>query len=171
MKLYELVSEEKKLNELFILAIDEETGEIRDNETLEQLETELKNALVNKSEGIIKVIRNQESDLEMVTAEIERLTNLKNKIKKEIENFKSYIKFNMKKMDIKKIETSLGIISLRVNPPSTDVFDKDLIPKEFMREKIERTYEPKKDDIKKALQNGEEVPGARLIYKENLKIK
>lgn len=171
MKLYELVSEEQKLNELFLTAIDEETGEIKDNETLEELETELKNALVNKSEGIIKVIRNQESDLEMVTAEIERLTNLKNKIKKEIENFKSYIKFNMKKMDIKKIETSLGTISLRVNPPSTDVFDKDLIPKEFMREKIERTYEPKKDDIKKALQNGEEVPGARLIYKENLKIK
>lgn len=168
MKLYELVSEEKKLNELFILAIDEETGEIRDNETLEQLETELKNALVNKSEGIIKVIRNQESDLEMVTAEIERLTNLKNKIKKELENFKSYIKFNMKKMDIKKIETSLGNISLRQST-ATEIYDETSLPKEFLKEKI--TYTPSKTEIKKAIENGQEVKGARLIVNTSLTIK
>ena len=168
MKLYELVSEEQKLNELFLLAIDEETGEIRDNETLEQLETELKNALVNKSEGIIKVIRNQESDLEMVTAEIERLTNLKNKMKKEIENFKSYIKFNMKKMDIKKIETSLGNISLRQST-ATEIYDEASLPKEFLKEKI--TYTPSKTEIKKAIESGQEVKGARLVVNTSLTIK
>ena len=150
MKLYELVSEEQKLNELFLTAIDEETGEIRDNETLEELETELKNALVNKSEGIIKVIRNQESDLEMITAEIERLTNLKNRIKKEIENFKSYIKFNMKKMDLKKVETSLGNISLRQST-ATEIYDEASLPKEFLKEKI--TYTPSKTEIKKAIES------------------
>lgn len=169
MKLYELVSEEQKLNELFLLAIDEETGEIRDNETLEELETELKNALVNKSEGIIKVFRNQKADLEMVKLEIVRLTALQKKIEKSIKNFEEYIKFNMKKMDIKKIETSLGNITLRAGSPSADVFDESLIPKEFIREKI--TYEPKKDDIKKMLKEGKEVPGARLIYKESIIIK
>lgn len=168
MKLYELVSEEQKLNELFLTAIDEETGEIRDNETLEELETELKNALVNKSEGIIKVIRNQESDLEMVTAEIERLTNLKNKMKKEIENFKSYIKFNMKKMDIKKIETSLGNISLRQST-ATEIYDEASLPKEFLKEKI--TYTPSKTEIKKAIESGQEVKGARLVVNTSLTIK
>lgn len=168
MKLYELVSEEQKLNELFLAAIDEETGEIRDNETLEELETELKNALVNKSEGIIKVIRNQESDLEMVTAEIERLTNLKNRIKKEIENFKSYIKFNMKKMDIKKIETSLGTISLRQST-ATEIYDEASLPKEFLKEKI--TYTPSKTEIKKAIESGQEVKGARLVVNTSLTIK
>lgn len=168
MKLYELVSEEQKLNELFLAAIDEETGEIRDNETLEELETELKNALVNKSEGIIKVIRNQESDLEMVTAEIERLTNLKNRIKKEIENFKSYIKFNMKKMDIKKIETSLGTISLRQST-ATEIYDEASLPKEFLKEKI--TYTSSKTEIKKAIESGQEVKGARLVVNTSLTIK
>ena len=168
MKLYELVSEEQKLNELFLTAIDEETGEIRDNETLEELETELKNALVNKSEGIIKVIRNQESDLEMITAEIERLTNLKNKMKKEIENFKSYIKFNMKKMDIKKIETSLGNISLRQST-ATEIYDEASLPKEFLKEKI--TYTPSKTEIKKAIESGQEVKGARLVVNTSLTIK
>lgn len=168
MKLYELVSEEQKLNELFFAAIDEETGEIRDNETLEELEAELKNALVNKSEGIIKVIRNQESDLEMITAEIERLTNLKNRIKKEIENFKSYIKFNMKKMDIKKIETSLGNISLRQST-ATEIYDEASLPKEFLKEKI--TYTPSKTEIKKAIESGQEVKGARLVVNTSLTIK
>ena len=168
MKLYELVSEEQKLNELFLTAIDEETGEIRDNETLEELETELKNALVNKSEGIIKVIRNQESDLEMVTAEIERLTNLKNRIEKEIENFKTYIKFNMKKMDIKKIETSLGNISLRQST-ATEIYDEASLPKEFLKEKI--TYTPSKTEIKKAIESGQEVKGARLVVNTSLTIK
>ena len=168
MKLYELVSEEQKLNELFLTAIDEETGEIRDNETLEELETELKNALVNKSEGIIKVIRNQESDLEMVTAEIERLTNLKNKMKKEIENFKSYIKFNMKKMELKKVETSLGNISLRQSTV-TEIYDEASLPKEFLKEKI--TYTPSKTEIKKAIESGQEVKGARLVVNTSLTIK
>lgn len=168
MKLYELVSEEQKLNELFLTAIDEETGEIRDNETLEELETELKNALVNKSEGIIKVIRNQESDLEMITTEIKRLTNLKNRIEKEIENFKTYIKFNMKKMDIKKIETSLGNISLRQST-ATEIYDEASLPKEFLKEKI--TYTPSKTEIKKAIESGQEVKGARLVVNTSLTIK
>ena len=168
MKLYELVSEEQKLNELFLTAIDEETGEIRDNETLEELETELKNALVNKSEGIIKVIRNQESDLEMVTSEIERLTNLKNRIKKEIENFKDYIKFNMKKMNLKKVETSLGNISLRQST-ATEIYDEASLPKEFLKEKI--TYTPSKTEIKKAIESGQEVKGARLVVNTSLTIK
>ena len=168
MKLYELVSEEQKLNELFLAAIDEETGEIRDNETLEELEAELKNALVNKSEGIIKVIRNQESDLEMVTSEIERLTNLKNRIKKEIENFKDYIKFNMKKMNLKKVETSLGNISLRQST-ATEIYDEASLPKEFLKEKI--TYTPSKTEIKKAIESGQEVKGARLVVNTSLTIK
>lgn len=168
MKLYELVSEEQKLNELFLAAIDEETGEIRDNETLEELEAELKNALVNKSEGIIKVIRNQESDLEMVTSEIERLTNLKNRIKKEIENFKDYIKFNMKKMNLKKVETSLGNISLRQSTV-TEIYDEASLPKEFLKEKI--TYTPSKTEIKKAIESGQEVKGARLVVNTSLTIK
>ena len=168
MKLYELVQEDQKLNELFLSAIDEETGEIKDSKTLEELETELKNALTEKSAGIIKIFRNKEADLETLETEIERLTVLKKRMKKDIENFKEYIKFNMEKMSLKKIETNLGKLSLREST-STDVFDEELVPKEFMREKI--TYEPEKEKIKKSLKSGEEVPGARLIIKTSLSIK
>lgn len=168
MRLYEFLQEEQHLNELFLAAIDEETGEIKDAEILEQMETELKNALVNKSAGIIKVIRQQEADIDMVDAEIERLKVVKERMKKGVEGFKSYIKHNMLQMELKKIETPLGNLSLR-QTTATDVYDESALPKEFLKEKI--TYTPSKTDIKKALQAGEEVSGARLIINTSLTVK
>ena len=169
MKLYELTQEEKHLNDLFLAAIDEETGEIKDSEILDELEAEFKTALTNKSAGIIKAIREQEEKINGTENEIKRLQNLKASRTKVLERFKDYIKFNLKNMDIKKVETSLGTISLRVNPPSTDIFDESILPKKFFKEKV--TYTASKTDIKKALQNGEEVPGARLVVNTNLNIK
>ena len=168
MKLYELVQEEQHLNELFLAAIDEETGEIKDSQVLDELETELKNALTTKSAGIIKVIRQQESDIEIVEAEIERLKTVKERMKKGVEGFKHYIKYNMVQMDLKKIETPLGKLSLR-QTTATDIYDESVLPKEFLKEKI--TYTPSKTDIKKALQAGEEVPGARLVINTSLTVK
>ncbi len=168
MKLYELVQEEQHLNDLFLAAIDEETGEIKDSQVLNELETELKNALTTKSAGIIKVIRQQESDIEMVEAEIERLKAVKERMKKGVEGFKSYIKHNMLQMEVKKIETPLGNLSLR-QTTATDVYDESALPKEFLKEKI--TYTPNKTDIKKALQAGEEVSGARLVINTSLTVK
>ena len=168
MKLYELVQEEQHLNELFLAAIDEETGEIKDSQVLDELETELKNALTTKSAGIIKVIRQQESDIEMVEAEIERLKAVKERMKKGVEGFKHYIKYNMVQMDLKKIETPLGNLSL-IQRTATDVYDESLIPEKFLKPKTE--YNPVKTEIKKALQNGEEVPGARLVINTSLTVK
>lgn len=168
MKLYELTQEEKHLNDLFLSAIDEETGEIKDPQVLEALEKEFKTALATKSAGIIKALRQQEAYIETVDAEIERLKAVKERMKKGIEGFKHYIKYNMAQMDIKKIETPLGNLSLR-QTTATDVYDESVLPKEFLKEKI--TYTPSKTDIKKALQNGEEVPGARLVVNTNLNIK
>ncbi len=169
MKLYELTEEERKLNDLFLAAIDEETGEIKDSEVLDELEAEFKTALTNKSAGIIKAIREQEEKINGTENEIKRLQNLKASRTKVLERFKDYIKFNLKNMDIKKVETSLGTISLRVNPPSTDIFDESILPKKFFKEKV--TYTASKTDIKKALQNGEEVPGARLVINTSLTVK
>lgn len=168
MKLYELVQEEQHLNELFLAAIDEEIGEIKDSQILEELETELKNALVNKSAGIIKVIRQQEADIEMVEAEIERLKSVKERMKKGVEEFKSYIKHNMVQMEVRKIETPLGNLSLR-QTTATDIYDESVLPKEFLKEKI--TYTPSKTDIKKAIESGTEVSGARLIINTSLIVK
>lgn len=168
MKLYELTSEEQKLNELFLLAIDEETGEIKDSETLEELEAELKEALDRKSDGIIKIFREQQENINGTENEIKRLQKLKQGREKALERFKDYIKFNLKNMDIKSIETTLGKIILK-ETPAVDPYDENLIPKEFMKENIE--YKPMKREIKKAIDSGIEVPGARIVMNTSLTIK
>lgn len=168
MKFYELTQEEKHLNDLFLAAIDEETGEIKDSEILDELEAEFKVALETKSAGIIKVIREQQEEINGTENEIKRLQNLKTSRTKILERFKEYVKLNLKNMDIKKIETSLGTISLK-QTTATDVYDKDLIPKKFLKPKTE--YNPMKAEIKKAIESGEEVPGARLVVNTNLNIK
>lgn len=168
MKLYELTEEEKNLNDLFLSAIDTETGEIKDNETLEVLEKDFQTQLSNKAEGIVKVLREQEVDIERVEVEIERLQNLKARLKKANDNFKKYIKYNMTQLEKKKIETPLGNLTL-TQSTATDVYDESIIPKEFLKEKV--TYTVSKTEIKKALQEGKEVEGARLVVNTNLKIK
>lgn len=168
LKLYELAQEEKQLQDLFLMSIDEETGEVKNTEVLEELETELKNALVSKSAGIIKVFREQKAQIEMVKAEIERLGKIKEKMEKGLEGFENYIKYNMVQMEIQKIETPLGNISVR-QTTATDVYDKKLVPEEFM--KPSTTYRASLTEIKKAIESGIEVPGARLIVNTNLTIK
>ena len=168
MRLFDITEEDRKLNELFIASIDEETGEIKDSEILEQLEVELKEALARKSDGIIKIFREQEENINGTENEIKRLQKLKQGREKALERFKDYIKFNLKNMDIKTIETTLGKIILK-ETPAVDPYDENLIPKEFMKEKIE--YKPMKREIKKAIDSGIEVPGARIVMNTSLTIK
>lgn len=168
MKLYELTSEERKLNDLFLSSIDEETGEIKECETFEELQKEFQNALAIKSTGLIKSISQAESDIDTVKKEIDRLSCLKKKMENELISFKRYIIVNMNAMELKKIETPLGKLSIR-QTTATDITDESLIPKKFMKEKI--TYTPSKTDIKKALEQGEDVQGARLIINTSLVVK
>ncbi len=168
MKLYELTQEERNLREMFEGAINHETGEIVECGTLEELNEEFKKALTVKSEGIIKVIRDQETTLEAIDKELERLTELKNRVKKSSDAFKDYVKYNMQQMGVKKIETALGNISTR-QTTATEILDISVIPQEFMKEKI--SYSISKTDIKKALQEGKEVPGARLVVNTSLIVK
>ena len=88
MKLYELQKEEKILEELYLMSIDEDTGEIIDHEVIKELELELQNQLVSKSTGLIKFIKNSESSLEILIAERKRLQLLEKNSIKKLENFK-----------------------------------------------------------------------------------
>lgn len=168
MKLYELSNEIVALDELYANSIDEETGEIKDSKVLEELENEVKNQLQNKGIGLIQFFRNNDLTLEAIDAEIKRLQNLKKSLKGKNDNFKQYIIFNMERSGIKKIETELGTLSLRASK-SVDIYDEKLIDKKFVTQVIEEKIS--KTDLKKAIEAGEEVQGARIVSKNSLQIK
>ncbi|WP_286033694.1 siphovirus Gp157 family protein [Fusobacterium necrogenes] len=160
LTLYGISKEMIAMEELWEMAIDEETGEIKDTALLEELQQGIETTLKEKSADIVKYYKNRDSLIESIDKEIKRLQELKKIGEKKQESFKNYIKMCMEKMGVKKIETSNGNISLRKTPESVDLIDEEIIPKRFKT--IVQVEKISKTDIKKALQEGEEVPGATL---------
>ena len=99
------------------------------------------------SEG--EAIRNEEKRLAARRAGFEKIRDC----------LMSSIHQQMLDVGVKKAEGKLFSFSIRKNPPSVQVDDEKLIPAEFF------DYVPrvKKQEIKDALEAGQEVPGARLI--------
>lgn len=168
MKLYEITSEMRVLDELFLSCIDEETGEVKDDGVIDILEQELKLQLQTKGAGIIKSFKNSEAMLNGVDEEIKRLQALKKSISNQINSRKEYIVRNMEMMGITKIETELGNISLRKSK-SVNIYDESLIDKKFIE--IETKEKISKTEIKKAIEAGENVQGANIVEKNSLNIK
>ena len=168
MKLYEITSEMRGLDELLLSCIDEETGEVKDDGVIDILEQELKLQLQTKGAGIIKSFKNSEAMLNGVDEEIKRLQALKKSISNQINSRKEYIVRNMEMMGITKIETELGNLSLRKSK-SVNIYDESLIDKKFIE--IETKEKISKTEIKKAIEAGENVQGANIVEKNSLNIK
>ena len=68
---------------------------------------------------------------------------------------------------ITKIECPYFKLTIQDNPPAVDVFDSLQVPPDYWRE-IPATSAPDKALIKKAIQDGFEVPGAKLTHGKRL---
>lgn len=163
-----LSDEVMALVDLIDESVDADTGEIHDADTLQQLEDDLKDKLTKKGGSIIEVIRFQEDELTSITNEIARLTKLKASMQKKNSNFKEYIRYNMEKMGVNKVETPNGILSLRKSTVCL-ITDEGKIPDEYTDTKITTTVS--KTKVKDALKRGEIIDGAKLEEKLNLNVK
>ena len=146
-----------------------ENGELTPEEIQEQ-GNDLALALKNKSTSIIGYVRNSELMSEAIKNEIDRLTAMKKAVDNRIDKFKEYVKENMQQLEVEKIETELGTLSIAKNPASVEIYDETLIIDEYKKEKV--TISIDKTAIKNDLKAGKEVQGARLIEdKTSLRIK
>lgn len=126
---------------------------IEDVEERKKAEAEIieciNNLVIKKSNNIIAVEQEYKHRLDAIDSEIKRLTELKKKVKRDKENFESFVDFSLRNLEINKVETDLGTIKYRKMPLSVEIDDthiKDL-PVEFVRTKT--VYEPDKEEIKK----------------------
>ena len=146
-----------------------ENGELTPEEIQEQ-GNDLALALKNKSTSIIGYVRNSELMSEAIKNEIDRLTAMKKAVDNRIDKFKEYVKENMERLDIPKIDTEIGTMSISKNPASVEIYDETLITDKYKKSKI--TVAIDKAAIKNDLKAGKEVKGARLIEnKTSLRIK
>src|SRR5574344_1058676 len=156
MKLYEITELQKELEK-------EEDAEIK-QDLQELIAVELK----NKSNNIVYVIKNLEGNNAAIDAEIERLQSLKKRNSSNIDKIKSNILWFMQQNNIDSIKTDLATFSLRKSE-STDIENIEQIPQEFIT--VKQTFVPDKTAIKKAIKEGREVAGAKIIENYNLTIK
>ena len=156
MKLYEITELQKEL-------------EKEDDEELKQdLQELIALELKNKSNNIVYAIKNLESNNAAIDAEIERLQALKKRNSSNIDKVKSNILWFMQQNNIDTIKSDLATFGKRKSE-STDIENLELIPQEFIT--IKQTFTPDKTAIKKAIKEGREVAGAKVVINYSLQIK
>lgn len=162
IKLYEISGQYLQLlNQLADLDLDVDT--VRD--TVEA--SGLTDDFTTKAQSIEMICRQLVKDLPAIDAEIARLAALKKHRQRVAAGLHEYLKWNMEKTGIQKIEAPLFSISLQTNPPSVEVFDEAQVPEEFLVPK----YSVSKTLLKEAMKDGKEIPGARMVQTTRVAIK
>lgn len=147
-----------------------ENGELTEEE-YNQLGEELAVELQKKSSSIIGYAQNEEALIEAVDMQIKRLTEFKKAKQNNLDKFKQYVKDNMERLQISKIETELGVLSISKNPMSVEIENEEEIPTEFKLEVV--TTKIDKTAIKNHFkETGEVVAGTKIVDdKTSLRIK
>jgi Siphovirus Gp157 len=140
-----------------------------------ELTPELEQSLMIKEEELstksVKygyVVKALEYDVNIIDDEIKRLSQIKKVRQNTAERLKNVLKITMQSFNIPEIDTPTMKINFRKSS-SLEITDEDLIPKKFVT--IKQTSTIRKADIKKAIKEGEDVAGARVIENQNLQIK
>lgn len=170
LSLYGISQEMEALESLYWENINEETGEIKNTELLVEFEEEIKALLVNKGAQIIAQSRHTELTIDAVKSEIDRLGKIKKSLESKKEFYKKYIIRSMENAGIEEIKTDIGKIKLTKGRGKTEIYDPKLLDEKYTRI-IPEEREPDKELIKKAITEGQEVQGARIVFEHGLSIK
>ena len=160
MKLYELT--QNYLNLLDLLENPDIPKEIVES-ALEEVEGNFE----DKAENIVKLIKSIEADIKAYKEEETRLSTRRKTLENKVKGLKEYLESSMIALDKKDIKGKIFTLAIKKNPPSVVIDDFNILPMEY--KKIEEKEDKKK--IKESIDNGVEVPGARIEQKESLRIR
>jgi predicted nuclease with TOPRIM domain len=165
-KLYELTDQFSDLYQAAITAGDDPEDEVKEafKTQLESLEMEFE----QKLGGCVKILRSIESDQKACEEEAKRLTGRGRALKNRVASLSEYMEECMVGTGIRQLKTSLFTATIQLNPASVVIDDINAIPEEFTKL---RPREVSKLAIKEELEGGGDVPGARLVRKESLRIR
>ena len=145
-------------------AVDPETGEIVNEEALE----ELKNLQEQREpilEGTLMYIKENEALDEAIGAEIKALSERRASIRRKANAMKEYVANSLAG---EKFETARVKVSWRKSQVAEYTGMIEDLPEECIRH---ATPEVNKTELKKLLKAGAEIPGAKLVTKNNMQIR
>lgn len=151
------------LHKLADLELDEQTL----SDTLESLGGELE----VKATNVAAFAMNLEASAKAIKEAETKMALRRKAIEKRSERLKAYLKENLERCGIHRIEGPHFLIAIKKNPPAVAVEAPELVPPKFMRIPPPPPAEIDKKAIADALKSGEDVPGCRLEQGTRLEIK
>ncbi|MCC0830992.1 siphovirus Gp157 family protein [Staphylococcus capitis] len=142
--------------------------EQEDEQILKDTLDSINDALEDKADGYVAVIKSLETDNNAIDEEIKRLKQRKTSNENGIKRLKETLQQVMEETGKEKFKTALNSYSIANNPPSLEVKDKNVVPKEFFTEQ-----EPKlnKKELLKAVKEGLEIKGIELKQSRSLRVR
>ncbi|WP_447545582.1 siphovirus Gp157 family protein [Neisseria gonorrhoeae] len=123
-----------------------------------------------KAQSVIAYIKNQEITEKMLEGHIGRMTGKLKAVKAQNQSLKDYLARNMQAAGITEIKADDGTFKASFRKSEAVVIlDEAQIPAEFMREAVKT--EPDKTAIRKAIESGRQVAGAKIEGRQNLQIR
>lgn len=163
LTLYQLADEYRTLLDL---AADPDADPESFGEALASLGGELQ----EKAVAVAQVARNLEAFHAQVSDAIKTMAARADRAKQRADAIRDYLKEQMEKASIHKIESPYFTITIRKNPRRLVVAEDAFIPSEYLRHVPER-YEPDKIAIARALKAGYEIDGCQLETSTRLEIR
>lgn len=117
----------------------------------------------------LEYIRFETGEIEKADARIKELQAWKKAREARLKRVRrGYAEF-LQAIGKKKVETTMGAMSVYTPAPSTEVDNVALVPEAYMRQRI--VVEPDKTSIKQAILSGHSVPGAHLESKPTIRMR
>ena len=169
LSLYEIDAELLKIGEEVYEVFDEETGEVTDIDRFEELKKrldELTDAKETKISNIACWYKSLLAEAEAIKAEKMALAKRQKSCENKAESLKKYLDYALQGEKFHDARTSISYRKSKsvVVDPDLDPFN---LPIQFQKV----TIEPNKTELKKALENGENVEGVEIVEKNNIIIK
>lgn len=138
-------------------------------EEYNQLGEELAIQLQQKGSNIIGYTKNIELTINAMKEEEKRIAENRKSLESKLDKFKQYVKENMERLGITKMDTELGTLSIAKNPISVEIENEDEISAEFKQEIV--TTKIDKTAIKNYFKETGEIPNGTNIITTNTSLR
>lgn len=169
MNIYEIDRNFADTMEEIMLVFDEETGEVTDIDKFEELKRRLNELQEERNTKISNVAcwyKQLCAEAEAIKAEKMALAKRQQTAEKKAENLKKYLEYALQGEKFKDARVSISYRNTK-SVGFTEEFSAETLPLEF--QKI--TIEPKKTELKKAIEDGMSFTGVEIVEKTSMQIK
>lgn len=143
-------------------------AEQEDEQILKDTLASINDAIEDKADGYVAVIRTLESDNKAIDEEVKRLRQRKTSNQNGVKRLKESLQEVMEKTGKVKFKTALNSYSIANNPSSIEVTNESLIPKSYW---IVQAPKLNKKEMLADIKNGIEIKGAEVIQTRSLRVR